>query len=288
LAHSDKQGNPQDTDFMNIASVELLNRSIENMGQSFGQARRETTDANYRQRLLDQEIERQKAAQAHYDQMNQNEQDANKVRAQAQVDKDDQETLSTLTQLNASGALKDRDAVNNWLKAHPKFGKIGLALQEPPQKPPPQVGQNSVAQALRQADAFAAQADAESDPVKKAKYLDSEKILRESARQAAQPKQNAADYDVVTEETAGTPGVPAAPATPGGLFTKGTPAQPAIPPTPKTVIRRHVPRGTVPTAGTATTQDPAALRQQAQQAIAGGKDPTAVRARFKQLTGQDL
>jgi hypothetical protein len=43
-----------------------------------------------------------------------------------------------------------------------------------------------------------------------------------------------------------------------------------------------------PAAATGTAQDPNALRQQAKQAISGGKDPVAVKARFKQLTGQDL
>lgn len=280
---------------MNRLDVELLNNAITGMGQSFAQNRRETTDASYRQKVLDRQIEQEKAAQQHYTAEEQHYKNEEQGQAAAAADKDDQQTFQKLTELNASGALANRDQVNAWLKSHPKWGKVGLALQEPTQKPPPQVGQSSAAQALKIADDYDSKADAEEDPDKQQQLRDNAKILRDSAKQMAMPKQNPADYDTVTEETPATPGQPAAEAVPGtgmrgflGAGHPAVPAQPAVPGTPKTVIRRHVPRGTVPTAGTGTAQDPNVLRQQAQQAISGGKDPAAVKARFKQLTGQDL
>jgi hypothetical protein len=238
----------------NRLEAEMLINAINGVGQSFAQNHRESSEQDYRKKALDLEIERQKSAEAHYGAENQHYKNMEQGQAAAAMDKDDQQTFKTLTELNATGALANRDAVNLWLKSHPKWGKVGLALQEPTQKPPPQVGQSSAAQALKIADDYDTKADAEQDPGKQEQLRQNAKILRDSARQMAMPKQNPADYDTVTEENPGTPGIPATPATPGGLFSKGTPAQPAVPGTPKTVIRRHVPRGTTPTVGTGTTK----------------------------------
>lgn len=284
---------------MNREDVALVNSSITGLGNSFLAKQKEDAEEDYRQQLLDREIERQKTAQSHYDAMNQNERGANKIRAAAAADKDDQETFKQLTTLNASGALtkQSRDNVNAYLSSHPKWGKVGLALQEPTQKPPPQVGQSSVAQALKIAEENESAAESEDDPNKKAQLLGDAQILRDAARQQGMPKNSPNDFDTVTEETPGSPGKAAIPPTEGGIFSKGTPGSPAIPAVPKQIIRRHVPRGAISTTAptstalpttTGTTTDPNMLRQQAQDAIAKGAPAASVKARFKQVTGQDL
>ncbi len=235
----------------NRNDVELLNNSINNLGQSFANRRKEDSaethqraDEAYRQRLLDQEIERQKSAQAHYGAEEQHFKNMEQGQQAAAMDKDDQETFKTLTQLNASGALGNRDQVNAWLKNHPKWGKVGMALQAPTQKPQPQLGQSSVAQALQVADSYAARADSEPDPAKKQSLLDSEKILRESAKQAAEPrpKVDPGSYDT---ETSVYPAVPDKAAT-GPVwhpFSANEPAQPAVPGTPERRVVRKIPHG---------------------------------------------
>lgn len=280
------------------ADVEMLNSSIANAGQAIASRHHQQAEEDFRRQQLDLEIARRNAAEQHYEQMEKQQANTADKQQQAELLKEKQGVLNSIMQLNASGQLSNLDDVNDWLANDPHFGQVGLQLKEPNAKPPPQVGQNAVAQALQQADQWRTKAGAETDPANKQRYAGYADMLEKSAAQQTQPKVNTADFDTETTETPGEKGVPEVPAQPStwlggfmGIGRPATPAIPAVPPKPGTKITRKIPRAgaAVPaTTATGTTADPNLLRQQAQQAIQSGKDPNAVRARYKQVTGQDL
>lgn len=143
----------------------------------------------------------------------------------AQQDK--QEMLKTMLNLNAGGMLDDEGIkkVNDWIESDPDISKTGIHIKAPPQKAPPQVGQNSVAQALVLAKQFRDAGNNE--------YAD---ILESFAKKQSQ------DYETVTEETPAQPETPGTPAE-SHFFGADTPATPGKPATPKRTVTRKVPVG---------------------------------------------
>ncbi len=173
---------------MNIASVELLNRSIENLGQTGANLRREQeaethrrADESYRQQLVDAEIQRQKVAEAHYNQEQSN-QDAYHKAALSKQD-------AILQNAQAQNAIKVMDkqydqmraeapsdeefnkAVRSFLQTHKEAtdtilqnSKFGSWVSNPNYKakaaPPHQAGQATAVAVDQQATALEDKADA--------------------------------------------------------------------------------------------------------------------------------
>lgn len=220
---------------LNYADVELLNRSMENAGNAFAQRRaqqnqeqRDISQELIRRKMLDVEQQRARATGEHEQRM-----ESQFTTRAAQQDK--QDMLKTVLNLNAGGMLDDEDIkrFNDWLENDPDLSKTGIHIKAPPQKAPPQVGQNSVAAALEQAAKYRAAGNIE--------YAE---ILEKSARKASE------DYDTVTEEFPAEPGTPGTPAE-SHFFGSDTPATPGTPGTPKRTITHRVPAGTRPAESTA-------------------------------------
>lgn len=152
----------------------MLDQALGNMGQGFFQNRA------LQQQNAEQDLNRQMRQQMLNDSLdvrseyNQQRSDALQANAQARQDDasarnqlaavaqqrqdlaDKQTLLQTMIQLNAGGQLTDtgRDKFNTWLGNDPHFGQTGIQLQSPPMRPAPNVGQNSAAAALQQADRY--------------------------------------------------------------------------------------------------------------------------------------
>ena len=138
-------------------------------------------DREMKQQLMDEQVaQRREATQARQSFYNARQTEADAT-AKARQDvattaqqraalQDKQMLLQQAIQLNSTGQLTDegRQNFNDWLSGDEHFGVTGLQLQAPPQKAPPQAGQNSVAGALQQADKWRQQAAglADGDPNK--------------------------------------------------------------------------------------------------------------------------
>lgn len=190
----------------------MLNQAVAGLGQSFLQNRamqqRATEaelDRQMKQQLMDEQVaQRREATQARQSFYNarQTEADANaKARQDAadaakqkQVLADKQEWLKNVIQLNAGGQLKNLDTVNQALANDEHWGPTGIQLQAPPQKAPPQVGQNSIAAGLDYVNKLEAQAAAvkDSDPETYARLKKQIGILTDSMDPSA--------FQNVTEE----------------------------------------------------------------------------------------
>ncbi len=212
---------------LNYADVELLNRSMENAGNAFatrraqqGQERRDIANDLIRRKMLEVDQARSNATGEHEQRM---ETQFNTRAAQ----QDKQEMLKTVLGLNAGGQLDEEGIkqVNDWITKDPDLSKTGIHIKAPPQKAPPQAGQNSVAQALERAQAFRESGNTE--------YAD---MLENWARKQS------TEYDTVSEEFPAEPGTPGTPAE-SHFFGADTPAIPPTPGTPKRTITRKVPVG---------------------------------------------
>lgn len=131
---------------------------MDNLGGAFrnrrlDQERRDQTgiENSLRQQMLTRQI-------GHETRMETKADDANKLATDRNTMQDKQRLLQTIMGLNAGGQLDDHGLsdVNDWLANDEHFSQVGLHLAKPPKKAPPQVGQNSVAQALKQAEEFRA------------------------------------------------------------------------------------------------------------------------------------
>jgi hypothetical protein len=140
---------------MNIASAELLQNALQNLGNTFQKSRAQDAEEEWRQSQTDTANRRtdvdqafRNAQMAHYNQMETDASrraDAQEQRADAQSDQasaaQDQQALAgkqgmlkSAMGLNATGQLTDdsRTQVNKWLATDPHFSVTGMQLQAPP------------------------------------------------------------------------------------------------------------------------------------------------------------
>jgi hypothetical protein len=251
---------------MNYRDVGLLNNSLDQLGETFlkqrmleEQKKKGDEELGLRRQQLGIEQGRADAATAHYNKMETAQTDAAAKAQQAADLRDKQQMLQTVMQLNVGGALApgSLDSVNQWLRDDEHFGKTGMQLI-PPKEKAPQAGQNALAQAYQQADMWKTKADQArtTDPEKAAQYDEFSTNLRKWGNLQA----NAAPK--VERNTS---------------ITSTDPSDPN-----KKITQRMSPDELK------AYQTQQSLRQQAQEAISKGKNPAAVRARFKELTGQEL
>lgn len=212
---------------LNYADVELLNRSMEGAGQAFAQRRaqqnqeqRDIANELFHRKMLDVNEARANATAEHEQRM-----ETQFTTRAAQQDK--QDMLKTVLNLNAGGMLDDDGikSVNAWIDGDPELSRTGIHIKAPPAKAPPQVGQNSLAQALEQADKFEA-----------AGKIEEANILRKWARKQSE------DYDTVTEKFPAVEAKEGSPAE-SHFFGADTPAVPPTPGTPERTITRKIPAG---------------------------------------------
>lgn len=190
---------------MNYKDAALVNSSLNNLGDALLQDRmirmrqsEAQADRDLRTRQLDAtlseadkrtQIERDRlgAQQQHYKTI----EEQNAARAAATANQQDiadkGRMLQTLIQLNAGGQLQDLDSVNSWLAEDPHFAQTGIQLKEPPTKPDPQVGQNSYAQALKQAQAYHDAAAKATDPEEVKRLNGYAQLLETFVQHAANP-----------------------------------------------------------------------------------------------------
>ena len=157
---------------MNIASAELLQNSLQNLGKTFQQSRAQGAEEEYRTAQLEQQGRRtdvdeafRNAQMAHYNQMekdNSRRADAQEERAGAAQDQQGtaqdqqavaqkQDLLKSVMGLNATGQLTDdaRTKVNKWLSTDEHFSATGMQLQAPTNpKTNPNFKQSALTQAV--------------------------------------------------------------------------------------------------------------------------------------------
>lgn len=174
---------------MNRLDVEMLNRSLGGLGDSFAQRRQQEFQQQQAMQRLALEQSMRGDQQQHY----QNEEETNKRResnevgfhAQTLKNESDRNDIQGLQQkqaffqsvagLNATGQLPDeaRDDFNDWLKNDDHFGATGLQIQ----KPDPQFQKNgnkeaAIVNATKTALSYHQQATESDDPDEKKQLED--------------------------------------------------------------------------------------------------------------------
>lgn len=194
---------------MQYKDVALVNSSLNQLGDSLLQnrmleMRQNENDASNtaRGKQLDMEMERVNlaktnaaATQQHYKTIEEQNAARGTTAMTAQQQRDKGAMLQTLIKLNAGGQISDLDKVNKWLEADPHFGPTGIQLKTPAAKPPPQVGQNSHAQALEQAQKYRDAAEAADDPDQATQLTHYAEMLEQLVERAANPPEKAAKPD---------------------------------------------------------------------------------------------
>lgn len=177
--------------------------------------------------------------------------------------------LQSVIQLNASGSLDDASlqGVNDWLRSDEHFGQTGIQISKPTNPTGKGRGESAVVNALKQAEMYKQQAAQSEDPAEQQQFNQYATMLEGWVKHAGSfaPAQGFVTTKV-TPETNPLTGKPT-----GGSITNTTTKTPITSPA---------------TTQLAPQQDNEI--QSAKQAIMGGKDPNAVKARYKQRTGKDF
>lgn len=279
----------------------MLNSQLDQLGNTFLRNRlmaeeeargREQDAAANRRADIDQAF-RQEALQRLVNEDNRNEAHL-KTQEQQQGLADKQKMLQTVIQLNLSGQLDDasRSQVNQWLESDPHFSGTGIQLQKPPDHALKTSAKDAmVVNALKNADQYRQQAQSAASPVQAKQYNDYADMLEQWVRHSAEFKPTPG-----YEQTEQTPAVDPMTGEPK-LDASGKPTYiekktTRVPITPGAV---SAPAAATPQAGPFPPNYPEATAagndivfQQAKFAIANGKEPAAVKQRFKQATGLDF
>jgi len=196
---------------MNYKDVALLNQSLDDL--SAGLLKRRMLDQQAREKMGDQLLAQESinvardrtAAQERHDRSSEAlAREATTAGATREELQDKQRFLQTVMALNGSGQIADLNAVNQWLKTDPHFGKVGLQLARPPTPPDPQAGQNALSQALKQADEWRAKATGAGDADLAQQYLGyADKLEKWADVQANPPAKVTPEPRTVTEEIPG-------------------------------------------------------------------------------------
>lgn len=212
---------------MNRADIEMVNQSMNNLGNSFLQ-NRELNEQHSRN--ISQELLRQKMLELEQ-RRSKSEEDRNANEQTRLGQQDDQNVLKDMITVNPFLTDEGRASANSYLKTHPKWGAVGIQLAPPEKKPLPQVGQSAGVAELTKAREFRDRAGTMSDdPDAQKWYLHAADILEKRAEQAKPDTAGQRHVSVDHPEVPETPGVAADPGTPGGLFGIGSkPPRAAIP-----------------------------------------------------------
>jgi hypothetical protein len=249
------------------ADVEMLNRSMEGMGESFARRRQEQDQNALKQQMLDAELERYKKATEHETRMEGKQDQANALAQQGAADKNDQQLLQDMIKVNPFLTDDSRTKANAYLQTHPKFGKVGIQLAKPAAPIPAQPGQSQRVRELQAAREYRDKAAAlgpEGD-------LDLQKWYVSAAEDLENGPQS--PEKTVTKDQ---------PLDPNAPTTTTTVSQPA-----RTFGRQRTPAAAAAPTGGAANPIQGELNA-AREAILQGKEPEAVKQRYKQRTGMDF
>jgi hypothetical protein len=262
---------------MNRADVALVNNQLDELGNAFLRNRQLEQEKNIRQQEADAatmraqgDLEFRKAQQQHYNQIEDKQSDLDKLRQNQLAAQQKQGLFQSVVALNATGQLSDdaRDDFNDWLAADEHFGPTGLQIKVP-DNPNTKNKDAAVVNAIKSAKQYRDLAKAASDPDQAAEFNSYADKL-----EAWVTKQGEFKPAEGFEETTTKPTIDPLTGKQTGVSTA-------------TKRRTPIPAGPAATS-TRQSSNPLDLFSQAKSAIAGGKDPAAVKTRFKTLTGQDF